>query len=117
MKAFTKANPHHHEYHYTNIPFQNTEYEAGALGSSANDVVQIIRQCISVLSKEGTPKGNPHHFTRRIALLLLRHLVGDLHQPFMWGTPINQDDQVAVPRSESQLDSREIESTRGGNIS
>src|SRR5690242_16403097 len=76
MKTFTKANPNHHEYHYTDITFQKAEYEAGAIGSDPNDVDRILGQCIRVLLGNETPESNPHQFTPRVALLLLAHLVG-----------------------------------------
>jgi len=116
MKTFTKANPHHHEYHYTDIPFQEMEYKTGGIGSGPNDVVQILRQCISVLIGDRTPERNPHHFTPRVALLMLTHLVGDVHQPLHVGNAyINEEDHMIVPRSQTQLDAGQIQSTRGGN--
>jgi len=116
MQTFVKENPHRHEYHYTDIPFQKMEYETGAIGTDRNDVVQILRQCINVLRGEDTPPTNPHHFTPRIALLLLAHFVGDVHQPLHVGNAyVNKDDHMTVSRSQKQLDSQEIHSTRGGN--
>ena len=35
MQTFAKENPHHHEYHYTDIPFQKLEYEPVPSGLTA----------------------------------------------------------------------------------
>jgi hypothetical protein len=47
--------------------------------------VHILRQLVALLQGRSEVP-NPHHFSRREALLLLVHLVGDLHQPLHVGT-------------------------------
>ncbi|HEV7403133.1 MAG TPA: S1/P1 nuclease [Chthoniobacteraceae bacterium] len=80
MVAFQNANPHHDQYHYTDIPIQETHYRAGSVGASTTDVVHMIRICIAVL--EGHPQpGIPP----KTALKLLAHYVGDIHQPLHVG--------------------------------
>jgi hypothetical protein len=101
MITFTNANPYHHSYHYTDVPIQETSYVDGAAGTSSNDIVHILPQCIEVLRGHDTPKTNPHGFSPRIALLLLVHLVGDLHQPLHVGAAyfrsVNGKDQLVNP--------------------
>jgi S1/P1 Nuclease len=115
MQAFVDANPRHHNYHYTDVPFEGTQYVAGAVGTDPDDVVQIIGQAINVLSGT-TAASNPHGFTQRHALLLLAHLVGDIHQPLHVGTAyINNTDDFVVPQSAADLQSGTIHATHGDN--
>lgn len=116
MKEFTKQNGHHHDYHFTDIPFENTAYKEDTVGAGDNDVVHIIRQCIHVLSGHTDAASNPHSFTRRQALLLLTHFVGDIHQPLHVGSAyIDAHDHFGVPEKQEQLDSHEFEITKGDN--
>src|SRR5215471_5065616 len=47
MQTFVQANARHHNYHYTDIPFQVAQYVAGAVGTDPDDVVQILGQAIN----------------------------------------------------------------------
>jgi hypothetical protein len=116
MDAWLAANPRHNEYHYTNVPFQLEHYREHAVGTDDDDIVQILRQCIAVLRNQGSEAANPHHFTPRIALLLLVHLVGDIHQPLhVAGTYVNRDGAFMLPQTRSQIDGRGIFDARGGS--
>lgn len=77
---FRLRHPAHEVYHYTDLPYQADRYDADAIGAHSTDVVQMARECIRVL------KGTSHVFTRREALRLLAHYVGDMHQPLHVGT-------------------------------
>ena len=79
-KAYTKRNPRNHSFHYTDVPFQQGKYAAGAAGTGTDDVVQIIRYAARVLAAKGAVKG-PANLIKRDALWVLAHLVGDIHQP------------------------------------
>jgi len=119
MQEFVDANREHKSYHYTDVPFQVATYGAGAVGTDGNDVVQILTQAIRVLqSSDGAINStqNPHKFTKRQALLLIAHLVGDIHQPLHVGTPyVDDDDDFGVP-SKADLKSHRFEETQGGNF-
>jgi hypothetical protein len=116
MLDFVHANPRHHSYHFTDIPFGVDRYVAGAVGTDPDDVVQILRQAINVLRGRTDAASNPHGFTKRQALLLLVHMVGDIHQPLHVGTAyVNDSDEFAVPRSQSDIDSGAIQATHGDN--
>jgi S1/P1 Nuclease len=116
MIAYTSANPLHQEYHYTDIPFQNAHYRDGAVGSSDHDVVQILKQAIAVLRGKDDDASNPHHFTRRQALLLVVHLVGDIEQPLHVGNEyIGKDGGFVVPQQANQVDGTNIFDAHGGN--
>ena len=76
---FRLNHPAHDTYHYANLPFQSEDYELSVPGARPTDIVQSARQCIDVLR---TGKGP---FTRREALRLLVHYLGDMHQPLHVG--------------------------------
>jgi hypothetical protein len=77
---FRLEHPGHDVYHYANLPFQSSRYDAAVPGARPLDIVQITRECIRVL------RGSSTFFTRREALRFLAHLVGDIHQPMHVGT-------------------------------
>ena len=91
MKDFVAANHDHHNYHYTDVPIQEPQYQLGKVGTSPVDIVQISTQCINVLKGNNTPATNPHGFSPRIALLLLTHFAGDIHQPLHVGAAYLND--------------------------
>lgn len=133
MLAYTMANPRHAEYHYTDIAFQADSYRDGAPGAARNDIVHTLRQAIAVLrGQDGAANphhlqaiavlhgkngaANPHHFTPRQALLLIAHLVADMHQPLHVGVPyVGKDGAFVVPQQARQIDGVNIVDTRGGN--
>jgi len=81
MREFVHANPRDHSYHYTDVPFQLAAYEASAVGTDPDNVVQILQQAIRALQRNTDAVTNPHRFTLRQALLLLARLIGGIHQP------------------------------------
>ena len=85
MIDYVNANPKHSEYHYTDVPFEVDHYHDGAVGTTEDDIVQTLKEAITVLQGKDTPATNPHHFTRRQALILLSHLSGDILQPLHVG--------------------------------
>ena len=106
MIAFHKANPHrkgspsdHRSFHFTDVPVVGDEkYADGSVGRSSTDIVQMIKFCIKVL-QETEPEDNPKKITKPVAVVLLSHYVGDIHQPLHVGaeyfdagaTPVNPD--------------------------
>lgn len=116
MLAYVAANPKHSEYHYTDIPFQNAHYHDGATGSADDDIVQTLKQAISVLQGKVDAASNPHQFTPRQALILLTHMVGDIHQPLHVGAAyVAKDGRFVVPETQAQIDGMAIFDARGGN--
>jgi hypothetical protein len=110
LAAFWKANPptahdpnalppNHHWFHYTDVPVAaQVTYGSGKTGRSRWDVVHMIPYCANVLrGKE--PEDNERKITKPIALILLAHYVGDIHQPLHVGAqyfdengkPVNPD--------------------------
>lgn len=116
MRQFVHHNPHHARYHYTDVPFEATSYEEHGVGTSGEDIVHILRQCIAVLKGARGADVNPHGFSAREALLLLAHLMGDLHQPLHVGVAyVSDKDDFVVPTSAQALDEVTIFSTDGDN--
>jgi hypothetical protein len=79
------STPSHHWFHYTDVPvFRVTKYSAGNCGRNKWDVVHMISYCVDVLKGE-VPEQNPRKITKPVALILLAHYVGDIHQPLHVG--------------------------------
>jgi hypothetical protein len=77
--------PSHHWFHYTDVPVFNVQkYSDGKTGRSQWDVVHMINYCVAVLKGE-TAENNPRKITKPIAVILLAHYVGDIHQPLHVG--------------------------------
>ncbi|MEA3187871.1 MAG: hypothetical protein QOD99_1701 [Chthoniobacter sp.] len=85
MKDYVAANPSHHKYHYCDVPFQEKTYHDGGTGTNPEDIVHTMKLCIAILRDPKAHADDPHHITPRIALLLLAHFTGDLHQPLHVG--------------------------------
>ncbi len=77
--------PTHHWFHYTDVPVLDPEkYGDGKTGRGNWDIVHTIPYCIGVLRGE-TPEENPRKITKPIAVIVLAHLLGDIHQPLHVG--------------------------------
>jgi hypothetical protein len=81
------------------VPLADTEkYADGKVGRSQWDIVHLMRYCIAVLRGE-VLEDNERKITKPIAVILLAHLVGDIHQPLhvgaqyfdAKGNPVNPD--------------------------
>ena len=95
LRAFWKANPpttdaksaipSHHWFHYTDVPLEDAEkYADGKVGRNQWDIVHMMRYCIAVLHGE-VPEDNERKITKPMAVILLAHFVGDIHQPLHVG--------------------------------
>ncbi len=90
LRAFLKANPcsgnpSHHEFHFTDVPvFGNEKYADGQVGRLDFDIVHMIPFCIRVL-KGQEPETNARAITKSVAVILLAHYLGDIHQPLHVG--------------------------------
>src|SRR5438874_2180297 len=85
LQAFVNANcgnhPSHNMFHFTDVPVFGTEdYAGGEIGREELDIVHMIPFCIRVL-KGQEPETNEHAITKSIAVILLTHYLGDIHQP------------------------------------
>ncbi len=95
LREFWKANqpthdsksaaPSHHWFHYTDVPIMPPQnYGDGKAGRIKWDVVQMIPYCVDVL-RGRVPEDNERKITKPIAIILLAHYVGDIHQPLHVG--------------------------------
>jgi hypothetical protein len=77
--------PSHHWFHYSDVPLVRLEkYEDGTAGRSQWDIVHMIAYCVDVL-RGRIPEQNERKITKPIAVILLAHFVGDIHQPLHVG--------------------------------
>jgi hypothetical protein len=84
-KDQNSATPSHHWFHYTDVPVADAEkYGDGQAGRSKWDIVHMIPYCIAVLKGE-VPENNARKITKPIAVILITHFVGDIHQPLHVG--------------------------------
>jgi hypothetical protein len=77
--AFRLEHPAQDVYHYTNPPFQADRYDPDTPGAHWLDIVRMSRESIRALRSSSTV------LSKREALRLLAHLVGDIHQPLHVG--------------------------------
>ena len=92
------AAPSHRWFHYADVPVANGQrYGDGKTGRSQWDVVQMISYSVAVLGGD-EPEENARKITKPIAIILLTHLVGDLHQPLHVGAQyFNEAGKIVDP--------------------
>src|SRR5213595_1625354 len=92
------AAPSHHWFHYTDVPVVPPQaYHEGAAGRSKWDIVHMIPYCVQVLQGR-VPEQNERKITKAVALLLLAHLLADIHQPLHVGAEyFDEQGQVTDP--------------------
>ncbi|PYK30828.1 MAG: hypothetical protein DME57_05765, partial [Verrucomicrobia bacterium] len=96
------AVPSHHWFHYTDVPVLNPEkYADGKTGRTQWDIVQMIGFCVDVLRGD-VPENNPRKITKPIAVLLLAHYAGDIHQPLHVGAEYFNHAGAAVDPDKGQ---------------
>lgn len=108
LREFLKANmdkvdgqARHRTFHYTDVAVAgHHSYHLGDAGTSQQDIVQMITVCVGVL--EGTvPESNPFKITKGVAVILLAHYVGDIHQPLHVGAEyFNDNGEPADPNTQ-----------------
>ena len=90
LRAFHDANlcsshPSHSDFHFTDVPiFSDEKYADGQVGRNEFDIVHLIPFCIRVLHGD-EPENNPRAITKTVAVILLAHYLGDIHQPLHVG--------------------------------
>ena len=92
--------PNHHWFHYTDVPIEGGQkYADGRIGRARWDIVQTINYGVRVL--QGTePEDNPRKITKAVAVILLAHLVGDIHQPLHVGAQyFNEEGRPVDPET------------------
>jgi hypothetical protein len=101
MKEYGANNPKHHNYHYTDVPFQLSSYEWNDIGANPDDVVHVLQDAILTLQNQ--PLIDPSHkFTQREALFVVAHMVGDIHQPLHVGAAYVSNLKYITPKTEAK---------------
>ena len=104
------AHPTHHWFHYTDVPLEgNEKYADGAAGRGKWDIVHMITYCCRVLSGQESEQ-NERAITKPVALILLAHYVGDIHQPLHVGAEYFDDGKFANPDTD-----KKAQADQGGN--
>jgi hypothetical protein len=103
----------HSTYHFTDVDVHHRSYDRAFAGTSDHDVVSALVAAIAVL--RGRPATPPIDIEGRTeALLLVSHLVGDLHQPLHVGAiSLDPNGLPVIPREPGKRDA--ATDTRGGN--
>lgn len=102
----------HRQAHYADVALQRSRYLLGFTGTREDDVVGALRTAILVL--QGKPADGPPHFkSPREALLVLVHLVGDVHQPLHVGALYLDAQGKRVDPDKTGFDEKSF--TVGGN--
>ena len=103
LQAFVNANcgsthPSHSGFHFTDVPVSGNEnYDDSQIGREEFDIVHMIPFCIRVLKGE-EPENNSHAITKSVAVILLAHYLGDIHQPLHVGAEyFNRDGDPFEP--------------------
>ncbi len=107
----------HSTYHYTDIPVTPTEhgtYAPGAVGSERYDVVETLHACEEILREHGKG-GDGRLIPEDVALVLMIHFVGDLHQPLHVGAEYFDAKGDSVMPTRAELASGQVKSDIGGN--
>jgi hypothetical protein len=103
----------HKAYHYADVAIEHDTYDRADVGTSDHDVVSAINAAIAKLKGQAVPA--PFSFeTKKEALRVLAHFVGDVHQPLhvgaiyldAMGHEVDPDATTFDPASK----------TRGGNL-
>jgi hypothetical protein len=70
----------HESYHQTDLSIGRDRYDRASFGTDDHDIVAAIGAAVAVL--QGRPAPKPFVIeSRKVALFLLAHFVGDIHQP------------------------------------
>lgn len=118
--VYTPTEGCHGAFHFADVAYQHGEYRNTWVGTGPHDIVGIIGQAYAML-KTGSSTGPANFASRREALLILAHLVGDLHQPLHVGAvyldahgQITDPDAAGLARDYCEGTTR-VPCTIGGN--
>jgi hypothetical protein len=115
-KAYAAHNPHNGDYHFTDVPIQQSKYIAGSPGTGNTDIVQMIDYAVAQLRGK-SPHKDGVALSDTEALWLLAHLVGDIHQPLHVGAIYFDKETCRQPRDPNHVagGTDNVASTLGGN--
>jgi hypothetical protein len=108
-------NTNNAQWHYVDLPLGCVRYEACPEFTPDFDIVHTINICIRTLQGQMDPA---HPLSKRNALRLLVHFVGDLHQPLHVGSGYIDEtvpDQIKISTDGKSILTKHLESDRGAN--
>lgn len=111
MEQFRDNNPHHSQYHYTDIPFEEKVYSEKSVGATNTDIVHALNAVILILQGKPEQQKLFNNVSPKIALRLLVHYVGDIHQPLHVGAGYLDDTNWVDPN----IFKGKYEDDQGGN--
>jgi hypothetical protein len=115
-KAYASHNKHNSDYHFADVPIQQSKYIAGSPGTGDYDVVQMINYAVAQLRGKSPSKPDVT-LSDTEALWLLTHLVGDIHQPLHAGSIYFDNETCKQVKDPTGLagGTDSVASTIGGN--
>jgi len=98
------------EWHYVNLPFTREGLPVPEGSREKPDIIWGIDECLAVLKGGGEPG-----ITKEMAVMILMHLVGDIHQPLH---ATSRDDQGGNRQPVTNLKdaATDVLFTKGGNL-
>lgn len=105
----------HRSYHFSDVAVQHDHYSRQFVGTSNHDIVAVLQAAVAVLRSGKPAAGLPDLRDRKEALLLIAHLVGDLHQPLHVGAVYLHDDGSPADPDAGTPPTDPVFETRGGN--
>ena len=104
----------HEAYHFTDVAIQRDDYSRAYAGTAEHDIVGALDAALKVL--RGEPPDPAFSIKdKKEALLLIAHLVGDLHQPLHVGSVYLSDSGALADPGPSTAVVDPTTLTRGGN--
>jgi len=102
----------HKQYHYADVAVERDGYDRADVGTSDHDIVSAIKAAVAVL-QGGTAPAPFNISSKKEALRVLTHYVGDVHQPLHVGAIYLNTTGMQVDPDHMALDP--TMKTRGGN--
>jgi hypothetical protein len=109
-------NEKNREWHYDDLPLNCKNYQTCTGFTPDNDIVHMLNICIRTL--QGHPDPN-HPLTKRNALRLLVHFLGDIHQPLHVGCGFidvnGPNHTILIVRDPAVIRQKNLPSDKGAN--
>ncbi|MEO7970358.1 MAG: S1/P1 nuclease [bacterium] len=109
-------NEKNREWHYDDLPLNCKNYQTCTGFTPDNDIVHLLNVCIRTL--QGQPDPN-HPLTKRNALRLLVHFLGDIHQPLHVGCGFidvnGPNHTILIVRDPGVIKQKNLPSDKGAN--
>lgn len=109
-------NEKNREWHYDDLPLNCKNYQTCTGFTPDNDIVHMLNVCIRTL--QGHPDAN-HPLSKRNALRLMVHFLGDIHQPLHVGCGFidvnGPNHTIVIVKNPVVIKQKNLPSDRGGN--